>query len=199
MKILSAISAGALGLKLSDLVMKGLDELAETYWGWDLGTKGFYGGYIQVGFGFLFWGLFTVIFFRLIKMSSAKMKEEKLAKDFVLNCRIPIDVRSTPEKINAYLGPKERTYHNVEITGHRVSWYHKAPKGEDNIFYTLTMAFDPRVGHIHYIHANTEDKKGDALFTIDFIQNELLAAGLITKAEDRYIRGRMGFPVGGGD
>jgi hypothetical protein len=199
LKILSAISAGALGLKLSDLVMKGLDEIAETYWGWDLGTKGFYGGYIQVGFGFLFWAIFTVVFFRLIKMSSAKMKEEKLAKDFVLNCRIPIDVRSTPERINAYLDTKARTYHNVEITGHRVSWYHKAPKEEDEIFYTITMAFDPRVGHIHYIHANTEDKKGDALFTIDFIQNELLAAGLISKAEDRYIRGRMGFPVGGGD
>ena len=199
LKILSAISAGALGMKISDLIMKGLDELNGSYWHWDVGDKGFFGGYIQVGFGFLLWALMTYLFFKLIKASSAKMKDEKLAKDFVLNLRIPIDVRTDATKLQAYLDSKELTYHNVEITGHRVSWYHKEEKGEDKVFYTLTMSYDPRVGHLHYIQVNTEDKKGDAQFTTDFIHRELLEAGLITPKQERYIRNRMGFPAAGGE
>ena len=200
LKILSAISAGFLGMKISDLVMKGLDEWNESEGGpnWDLGDKGFYGGYIQVIVGFALWILMTILFFHLIKISSAKMKEEKLAKDYVLNLRIPIDVRSTTEKIKAYLADKAITYHNVELTGHRVSWYHKQPKGDDKVFYTITLCFDARDGHLHYIHANTEDKKGDAFFTSEWIQNELLTSGLITKAQDEHIRARMGLPAGGG-
>ena len=89
--------------------------------------------------------------------------------------------------------------HNVEITGHRVSWYHKEHREDDKIFYTLTMGFDPQAGHIHYIQASTEDKKGDARFTTDFIHRELRDAGLITAKQDRYIRRRMGFPAKGGD
>ncbi len=200
LKILSAISAGFLGMKISDLLMKGLDEWNEAEWGpnWDLGTKGFYGGYIQVIVGFTLWILMTILFFRLIKASSAKMKEEKLAKDYVLNLRIPIDVRSTPEKIKAYLAEKSITYHNVEITGHRVSWYHKQEKGDDKVFYTVTLCFDAKDGHLFYIHANTEDKKGDAFFTTEWVQSELLTSGLITKAQDEHIRARMGLPAGGG-
>ena len=200
LKILSAISAGALGMKLSDLIMKGLDE-------WNdaketpieiIGSDKFYGGYLQVIVGFLCWIGLAFLFFYLIKASSAKMKQEKLAKDYVLNLRIPIDVRSSPEKIKAYLAQKQVTYHNVEITGHRVSWYQKQPKEDDKIFYTVTLCFDARDGHLHYIHANTEDKKGDAFFTTDWVQNELLTSGLITKAQDEHIRTRMGLPTGGG-
>jgi len=200
LKILSAISAGFLGMKISDLLMKGLDEWNESEGGpnWDLGDKGFYGGYIQVIVGFTLWILMTILFFHLIKASSAKMKEEKLAKDYVLNLRIPIDVRSSPDKIKAYLATKAVTYHNVEITGHRVSWYHKQEKGDDKVFYTVTLCFDAKEGHLYYIHANTEDKKGDAFFTTEWVQNELLASGLITKAQDKHIRERMGLPSGGG-
>jgi len=200
LKILSAISAGFLGMKISDLLMKGLDEWNESEGGpnWDLGDKGFYGGYIQVIVGFTLWILMTILFFHLIKASSAKMKEEKLAKDYVLNLRIPIDVRSSPDKIKAYLATKAVTYHNVEITGHRVSWYHKQEKGDDKVFYTVTLCFDAKEGHLFYIHANTEDKKGDAFFTTEWVQNELLASGLITKAQDKHIRERMGLPSGGG-
>jgi hypothetical protein len=200
LKILSAISAGALGMKISDLVMKGLDEWNE---GNDppveiLGTSDFYGGYLQVIVGFACWFALAFIFFHLIKASSAKMKEEKLVKDYVLNLRIPIDVRSTPERIKAYLAEKQVTYHNVELTGHRVSWYHKEPKEDDKIFYTMTLCFDAREGHLHYIHANTEDKKGDAFFTVEWLQKELVGSGLITSAQDRHIRNRLGLPTKGG-
>ncbi len=200
LKILSAISAGALGMKISDLVMKGLDEWNE---GNDppveiLGSSDFYGGYLQVIVGFACWFGLAFTFFYLIKASSAKMKDEKLDKDYVLNLRVPIDVRSTPEKIKAYLAGKQVTYHNVELTGHRVSWYHKQPKDDDKIFYTVTLCFDAREGHIHYVHANTEDKKGDAFFTVEWLQRELLESGLISKAQDRHIRERLGLPAGGG-
>jgi hypothetical protein len=200
LKILSAISAGALGMKISDLVMKGLDEWNEADWGpnWDIGDKGFYGGYIQVIVGFALWITMTVLFFHLIKASSAKMKEEKLAKDYVLNLRIPIDVRSTPERIKAYLAEKQVTYHNVELTGHRVSWYHKQKKEDDEIFYTMTLCFDARLGHLHYVHANTEDKKGDAFYTVEWLQDELMRSGLINKDQDRHIRSRLGLPLEGG-
>jgi len=200
LKILSAISAGALGMKISDLVMKGLDE-------WNggrsepvevLGSSDFYGGYLQVIVGFACWFGLAYIFFHLIKSSSNKMKEEKLAKDYVLNLRMPIDVRSTPDRIKAYLSEKQVTYHNVELTGHRVSWYHKQKKEDDEIFYTMTLCFDAREGHIHYVHANTEDNKGDAFFTVDWLQKELLRSGLINEAQDRHIRERLGLPSGGG-
>jgi hypothetical protein len=180
--------------------MKGLDEWNE---GNDppvevLGSSDFYGGYLQVIVGFACWFALAFIFFHLIKASSAKMKEEKLAKDYVLNLRIPIDVRSTPERIKAYLAEKQVTYHNVELTGHRVSWYHKEPKEDDKIFYTMTLCFDAREGHLHYIHANTEDKKGDAFFTVDWLQKELVSSGLISSAQDRHIRKRLGLPAKGG-
>lgn len=195
LKILSMISTGALGMKISDLIMKALDE-------WNdaradpievLGSAKFFGGYLQVIVGVALWIVFTWVFFRLIKSSSAKMKDEKLAKDFVLNLRIPIDVRSSTEKINKYLATKSLTYHNVELTGHRVSWYQKMKNGEDDAFYTVTFAFDPRNGHVHYIHANTEDKAGNAEFTTEWVQKELLDAGLITAKQDMHIRERMGF------
>jgi hypothetical protein len=200
LKILSAISAGALGMKISDLVMKALDE-------WNdakaepieiLGSASFSGGYLQVIVGMTLWFSMAFFFFKLIKASSAKMKEEKLAKDYVLNLRIPIDVRSSPEEIKAFLAQKHITYHNVEITGHRVSWYHNQEREDDKIFYTVTLCFDARDGHLHYIHANTEDKKGDAFYTTEWVQSELLSSGLITKEQDEHIRRRMGLPVGGG-
>jgi hypothetical protein len=200
LKILSSISAGALGMKISDLLMKGLDE-----WNYArdepikiLGSDNFFGGYLQVLVGFSLWIAFTLLFFYLIKASSAKMKKEKLEKDYVLQLRIPVDVRSTPDRIREYLAEKKITFHNVELTGHRVSWYHKQPKEEDEIFYTLTMAFDASQGHIYYMHANTEDKKGDAAFTTDWIQKEMVSSGLISKKDDAHIRSRLGLPKGGG-
>jgi hypothetical protein len=200
LKILSAISAGALGMKISDLVMKALDE-------WNdakadpieiLGSAKFAGGYLQVIVGMTLWFTMAYVFFKLIKASSAKMKEEKLAKDYVLHLRIPIDVRTTPEKIKAYLAEKQVTFHNVEALGHRVSWYHKQKKEDDEIFYTMTMGFEAKEGHLYYIHANTDDKKGDAFFTTEWVQKELLDAGLISKTDDKHIRDRMGLPTGGG-
>ncbi len=199
LKILSMISAGALGMKISDLVMKGLDgvvndlQLNPVYPGTDISVD-FFGGWLQVIVGFALWILFTLAFFKLIKSSSDKMKEEKLAKDFVLHLRIPIDVRSTPERVKKYVDSKNLTFHNVEITGHRVSWYHKQKKGNDEIFYIMTMCFDAQLGHVHYIHANTEDKAGDAIFTSNFILNELLENKLISKKDEAHIRTRMGFP-----
>jgi hypothetical protein len=80
-----------------------------------------------------------------------------------------------------------------------VSWYHKEPKGDDKVFYTVTLCFDAKDGHLFYIHANTEDKKGDAFFTTEWVQSELLTSGLITQAQDEHIRARMGLPAGGGD
>jgi hypothetical protein len=186
-------------MKISDIVMKGLEDLDNTYWGLDIPFKaGFFGGILQVIVGFALWITFTVAFFHLIKKSSAKMKEEKLGKDFNLHLRIPIDIRSTPQKIQKYIDTKHVTFHNVEITGHRLSWYHKEPKGEDKIFYTMTMACDMRNGHIHFVHANTEDKKGDAVFTSNFLLKELRDQGLINKKEERYIKKRMGFSTKGG-
>jgi hypothetical protein len=209
LKILSMISAGALGMKISDLGMKAMDELNEDFlhitnpWVLDETTGdpvlwNFWGGYTQVLVGVALWIVFTILFFRLIKASSKKMKEEKLAKDFTLNLRIPIDIRSTSEKIKKYIDSKDIMFHNVEITGHRVSWYHEESKEDDKIFYTITMCHDLQQGHIHYIHANTEDKKGDALFTTDFLLSDLRKNGLVTGKQETHIRKRMGFPARGG-
>ena len=203
LKILSMISAGALGMKISDLAMKAMDELNEDFLGWKNPWTGdlwnFWGGYTQVLVGVLLWIIFTLAFFRLINASKDKMKEEKLAKDFVLQLRIPIDVRSTAERIKKYVDSKDLMFHNIELTGHRVSWYHKQKKGEDNIFYTITLCYDAQLGHIHYLHANTEDKKGDAIFTTAFLLKELSDAGLINKKQEAHIRSRMGFSTQGGD
>jgi hypothetical protein len=204
LKILSMLSAGALGMKISDLVLKALQGLKKDL-GWDIVYPNtdiqvdFAGDYFQVIVGFIAWFGLTAIFFKLIKASSDKMKEEKLGKDFVLHLRIPIDVRSTPQKIQSYIDKKQVTFHNVEITGHRISWYQKEPKGDDKIFYTMTMACDLKTGHVHYIHANTEDKKGDALFTTNFLLKEMKEAGLISKKDEKYITERMGFELEGGE
>ena len=151
-KILSAISSGFLGIRISDLIMKALDDFNDSYWHIELlGTENFYGGYLQVIVGFAIWILCTIIFFKLIKITGAKVKEQKLASDYFLNLRIPVDKRSTPEKIQQYIDSKNVVFHNVELTGHRTSWYHKEKKGEDTIFYTLTMCYDMRLGHIYYM------------------------------------------------
>ena len=196
LKILSLISAGALGMKISDLAMKGMDELNEDFlfWKnpWTNELWNFWGGYTQVIVGAILWIIFTLVFFKLIKASSDKMKKDKLAKDFVLQLRMPIDVRSTPEKIKKYVSSKDLMFHNVELTGHRVSWYHKQKKGKDEIFYTITICYDAQLGHVHFIHANTEDKLGDAEFTSNFILKELRKNGLISEASEKHIRIRMG-------
>jgi len=197
-KILSAISSGFLGIRISDLIMKALDDFNDSYWHIELlGTENFYGGYLQVIVGFAIWILCTIIFFKLIKITGAKVKEQKLASDYFLNLRIPVDKRSTPEKIQQYIDSKNVVFHNVELTGHRTSWYHKEKKGEDTIFYTLTMCYDMRLGHIYYMHATTEDKKGDAMFSADFLLKDLQVHGLISKKDERYIKKRMGFPIEG--
>jgi hypothetical protein len=209
LKILSMISAGALGMKISDLGMKAMDELNEDFLHitnpWVVDEAGdpvlwnFWGGYTQVLVGVLLWIIFTLAFFKLINASKDKMKEEKLGKDFVLQLRMPIDVRSTPKRIKKYVDSKDLMFHNVELTGHRVSWYHKQIRGGDKIFYTITLCYDAQLGHIHYIHANTEDKSGDAKFTSNFILKELRDSGLINNKQETHIRGRMGFSTKGGD
>jgi len=195
-KILSAISSGALGFKISDLLMKALDELNADYWGIINPHTGdpvnFFGGYLQVVVGVIIWIITTIIFFRMIKASGDKMKAKKLADDFNLHLRMPIDKRTTPQKIQKYVDSKDVVFHNVEVTGHRVSWYHKEPKGDDKIFYTLTMAYDLSLGHVVYVHANTEDKKGDALFTSNFLLKDLKDSGLITEKDEAHIKKRMG-------
>jgi hypothetical protein len=202
LKILSMISAGALGMKISDLAMKAMDELNEDFlgitnpWVMENGEPAlwnFWGGYTQVIVGVALWIIFTLAFFKLIKASSDKMKEEKLAKDFVLQLRIPIDVRSSPQKIKRYVNSKDLMFHNIELTGHRVSWYHKQKKDDDEIFYTLTLSYDAQLGHIQYVHANTENKDGDAEFTADFIIKDLKNNGLINPKQEKHIRARMGF------
>ena len=202
LKILSAISAGALGMKISDLVMKGLDGIRADF-GWDPTYPGsdieidFFGGWLQVLVGFILWFGLAFMFFYLIKASSDKMKKDKLAKDFILNLRIPLDVPVPPDKIKKYLEDKDLTYHNVEITGHRVSWYHKQERDEDEIFYTITLSFDLKQGHLQFIQVNTEDKNGDAQFTTDFIMKELRDNNLIDHKQEKHIRNRMGIPPGG--
>jgi len=176
LKILSTISSGYLGMRISDVVMKGLDEINEKYWDDTeiLGTSNFYGGYLQVFVGFIFWIGFT------------------------LSLRIPIDVRSTPAKIKKYLDSKDIMFQNVELTSHRTSWYHREMKGEDEMFYTVTMSYNLRVGHIHYLQAITENKGGEAWFTTDFLLKDLLQNDLITEKQEDYIRNRMGFSSEGG-
>ena len=70
--------------------------------------------------------------------------------------------------------------------------------GEDKIFYTLTMSYDMKLGHIIYMHANTEDKKGNANFTTNFILNDLKENGLISEKQESYIKDRMGVNICGG-
>ena len=201
LKILSVISSGALGLKLSDLAMKAVDDYNETHhMGWKFfGSPNFWGGFPQVISGVVFWAIFTVFFFYLINASKDKMKQEKLAKDYTLNLRIPIDVRATSEKVQRYIDTKMIMFHSVEPTGHRVSWYHKQAKGENKIFYTLTMDYDLRKGHINYMQANTEDKKGDAKFTADFLLEDLRKNELLSPDQVRHVKHRMGLTTRGGD
>jgi hypothetical protein len=71
-------------------------------------------------------------------------------------------------------------------------------RDEDEIFYTITLYYNLREGHLDYIHINTEDKPGDAQFTTDIILKELRDNNLITKKQEAHIRNRMGFPAGGG-
>ena len=202
-KVLSAISAGFLGIRISDLIMKAFDELNADYWKiMNPHTDklfNFYGGYVQVFVGFAIWILCTIIFFKFIKITGAKMKQKKLEGDYLLNLRIPIDVRSTSKKIKEYIDSKQVTFHNIEPTGQRTSWYQKQPRGSDKIFYTMTMCYDMKHGHIHYLHANTENKKGDAYFTTDFILNDLKNNKLITAKQEEYIKNRMGFDYMGGE
>ena len=200
LKILSVISSGALGLKLSDLAMKAIDDYNEVHEkNWELfGSPNFWGGFPQVISGAVFWIIFTVIFFRLINASKDKMKQEKLAKDFTLNLRMPIDVRTTPNRLRDYIASKEVMFHNIEPIGHRTSWYHKEPQGDAKIFYTLTLNYNLAKGHIHYMQAFTEDKKGQAQFTIDFVLQDLEDHGLLDPSQVRRVKQRMGLPSGGG-
>lgn len=200
LKILSVISSGALGLKLSDLAMKAVDDYNEVHEkNWEVfGSPNFWGGFPQVIFGAAFWIIFTVFFFYLINSSKDKMKQEKLAKDYTLNLRMPIDVRTTPAKIRSYIETKEVMFYNVEPIGHRTSWYHKEPKGEDKIFYTLTMEYDLRKGHLRFMQANTENKKGDARFTVDFLLKDLESNGLLNSHQVQKVKARMGLVSRGG-
>jgi len=66
-------------------------------------------------------------------------------------------------------------------------------KGDDELFYTMTMNYDLRVGHIHFLQAITENKAGKAWFTTDFLLKDLMVNGLITDKQEAHIKNRMGF------
>jgi len=53
-------------------------------------------------------------------------------------------------------------------------------------------------GHIHYLQAFTEDKKGQAQFTVDFVLRDLEAQGLLNSGQVRRVKRRMGLTARGG-
>ena len=54
------------------------------------------------------------------------------------------------------------------------------------------MCYDPQNGNLHYVHANTEDRKGDAAYTADVILGDLVKEGVLTATQEATIRDQMG-------
>jgi hypothetical protein len=187
LRVLSAISAGALGMKISDIIIRAAapDE--------------FFGSWVHLTVGFILWMILTWTFFALIKTGIERIKEQKLAERYNLNVRFPLDVRSNTSRIKKFIDSKDVVLYNVERTTHRVAWHHSERKGELEIFYVLTLCFDPVNGHLHYLHANTEDRRGTVELTTDLVIRELTRGGLIDMKEARDIDKNMGIQIEGGE
>jgi hypothetical protein len=198
LKILSAISAGALGMKIADIIMDALDVSNQKWELEVLGSTEFSGGYVHLIVGFILWLILALAFFTLIRKGTERVKEKKLAKQFNLNIRFPLDISVAKGSIEAFVARKDVVFHNVEVTGHRVGWHHREGAGDDTILYVMTIAYDPERGLLRYYHANTEDRRGVAALTTDLVMQDLLDGGLITEDDELRIRRRMGFPKGKG-
>jgi hypothetical protein len=180
LQVLSAISAGALGMKLADIIVNAVSSDA-------LGT------YVHLAVGFVLWIILTAIFFALIRIGISRVKEQKIAERYNLNVRIPIDMRSTPEMIREFLGSKTLIMYNIETTSHRVAWHHEEKVGDNIVFFVLTLCFDPLNGHIHYLHATTENRSGTMKLTVAMSLRILLKEMLLTRRQVNEIKRRMGF------
>jgi hypothetical protein len=194
LKILSALSAGYLGMKISDTVMEVLDNEGFTPPIFDT----YSGSFFHLTVGFALWFIMAIAFFNLIKKGTAMVKQQKLAKQFNLNIRFPIEKRVPQEAIRSYVGHKDIIFYNVELTGHRIGWHHREARGDHKIRWVVTLCYDPKNGILHYVHASTEDRKGDAQYSTDVILRDLATGGVLTDEQMREINNLMGTPLKGG-
>ncbi|MCK4971496.1 MAG: hypothetical protein KAS77_13255, partial [Thermoplasmata archaeon] len=160
LKILSALSAGYLGMKISDMVMEVLDNEGLN----PPISDAFSGSFLHLIVGFTLWFILTIAFFNLIKKGTTRGKQQKMAKQFNLNIRFPIEQRVPQEAIRSYVGQKHVIFYNVELTGHRIGWHHREARGDHKILWVATLCYDPMNGILHYVHVSTEDRKGDAQY-----------------------------------
>ena len=116
LKILSAISAGYLGMKIADILMEVLDneDLTSPI------SDQFSGSYFHLLVGAILWLILAIAFFNLIKKGTARVKRQKMAKQFNLNIRFPVNEKVPKDAIQRYLAKKDVIFYNVEVTGHRV-------------------------------------------------------------------------------
>jgi hypothetical protein len=105
---------------------------------------------------------------------------------------VPQDVMSS------YLDGKDVIFYNVELTGHRVGWHHRESRDGHGILWVVALCYDPNNGLLHYVHASTEDRKGDAQYTSEIILKDLAAGGVLTNEQVRGINHRLGTPLKGG-
>jgi hypothetical protein len=194
LKILSALSAGYLGMKISDILMKVLDNegysppFSDTY----------SGSFFHLAFGLTFWLILAIAFFNLIKKGTARVKRQKMAKQFNLNIRFPVDEQVPRKAIEEYLARRDLIFYNVEVTGHRMGWHHRETRGDHKVLWVVSLCYDPNTGNLNYIHVNTEDSKGDANYTTDAILGDMVTGGVLTRAQEARIRDRMGTMMTGG-
>jgi hypothetical protein len=194
LKILSALSAGYLGMKISDLLMKVLDNE-----GFEPPISADYSGsFFHLIVGFTLWFILAIAFFNLIKKGTVRVKRQKMAKQFNLNIRFPIEQKVPQEAIQRYVGSKDIIFYNVEHTGHRVGWHHREAKGDHKILWVVTLCYDPKNGILHYVHTSTEDRKGDAQYTADVILSDLSTGGVLNDKQVKEINKLMGTPLKGG-
>ena len=194
LKILSALSAGYLGMKISDMVMDVLDNEGLT----PPFSDTFSDSFLHLIVGFTLWFVLAIAFFNLIKKGTARVKRQKMAKQFNLNIRFPIEKRVPEEAIRSYLDQKDVIFYNVELTGHRIGWHHREARGGHKILWVVTLCYDPKNGILHYVHTSTEDRKGDAKYSADVILGDLAAGGVLTAEQVMEINRSMGAPLKGG-
>jgi hypothetical protein len=194
LKILSAISAGYLGMKISDVLMEVLDTENVSP---PIGDQ-FSGSYFHLAMGLVLWLVLAFAFFNLIKKGTARVKRQKMAKQFNLLIRFPVNVRVPMEAIQRFLAVKDVIFYNVEVTGHRVGWHHRHRRDDHEVLWVVVMCYDPRDGNLNYVQVSTEDRKGDPQYSSDVILADLVEGGVLTGEQVAMIRDRMGTLLKGG-
>ncbi|UCC93452.1 MAG: hypothetical protein JSW25_01945 [Thermoplasmata archaeon] len=193
-RILSALTAGYLGIKISDVIMEVMDTEGFT----PPISDQFTGSFLHLAVGLTLWVVLAFAFFKFIKTGTARIKRQKMSKQFNLDIRFPIDKKVPPETIRRYIADKDVILYNVEHNGHRVGWHYTVSREDAKVLWVVTMSYDPRNEVLHYANAVTQDRKGDARYTADVILSDLVKGDVITEGQATGIREGIGRPLTGG-